>query len=336
MRRAFKLVILLSVLALLIVSYVILSKKTESNDDIPEKTPDIVAFSVEEMLINRISYAYENEKVELIKRDGKWYDYNDETFPLIQSYPNSMASTLSHIQASRVVSEDGKNKEDFGLDNADFVISFSTSDGSEYVFNIGDYNRISDGYYISISSDSKIYLSYSSVTEAFEYALLDMIQGDSLPSIESNSITRIEYIYQGEKGIIEKDASGGDNGIVYNNVDMSGSKTPADSIKSAEFVSTVSLLALDKCEAYKPSADMLNKYGLGDNKYLTLKIDYVRTVKSDNDSTSVEVKTDETVTLNIGQYDGRYYGIKENSDLLYSLKDEEAKLFISALEAIVA
>ena len=342
MKKAIKLIILLLVLAALAVGYFVYSANVE-DDSTNDENSNAVDTRVEVLYldyntIDSIEYVFEEQTVKLKKVGEVWQWAEDSDFSLEQSYPNDMVDALSSIVADRLIADNLDNEADFGMDTPNFTIKYTVSDGTEYVYTIGDYNQTAEGYYIKSSIQDKIFMTKTNPVTPFVYNVLEMAVIDSFSAPDAESITKVEYVVEGKSNIITKDSTD----VLYADpytyfvFDENGVKKGADGRASSEFISAISSISLGDVLAFKPDQDTLEKYGLGEVKSLRLYIDYEVAVGENNADTSVNVTAKKNCKINIGRYvneEGKteYFANVDGSLLLYELRGGEA--LFGAIEA---
>ncbi len=328
MKKLIKLIVLLVVLAGLVVGYILYSnykaEQEKENTDIPQDTT-VNVLSIEETSVTSIEYTYDEEKIMLKKKGDKWLWAEDEDFPLEQSYPEYMLDDLTNIVADRLVADNLDNEADFGMDEPNFVINYTTSDGKEYVYTIGDYNSAAKCYYIKSSVSDKIYMTKKSAVEPFVYYILEMAEVDTIPEFEAEKITSVSTVKEGKKQVLTTDRTGVEfynKPYEYFYVEDNEIKIPADGVATGEFLNAVEALSLGEVVEFKPSDYKISSCGLGDTSRIVLKVTYDEEVSTDETDTSVTVTKSNSFNVYIGKAiaeEDKYYAMFEGSELLYKL-----------------
>lgn len=329
MKKLVKLIVLAVIFAALLAGYLVYSSymKEQEQPDSTEEDTTVEVLNIDKNAISYIEYVYDEETVKLKKTEDTWQWTEDAEFPVDQAYPNDMAAALSKIIAGRVIAEDLENEADFGMDEPNFTVKYSTTGGNDYVYTIGHYNSAAKGYYIKSSAHDKIYFTKDSVVDPFIYYLLDLIMPETLATPKAESITKAELILEGKSSVLTTDSKGADfytKPYSYFFIGPDGKKVAADGQGAGELMSAIAAVSLGNVEAYKPDAETLEKYGLGEKKLLVLKVDYEEQVETDNSNTSVNVTTPKSYSINIGKYTDEeekteYYAMFDGSDILYEL-----------------
>ncbi len=329
MKKSVKLISLLVVLGLLIAGYVIYGKyAAEQPDDTqtPEDT-SVEMLKIDADTILKMEYSLETEKVAFEKTEDGWIWSGDAEFPLSQSYPENMASTLSSLKAIREISDGFENEADYGLDSPSLAVKFITNTEQEYVFSLGDYNTIAEGYYAKISGKNKVYFVDSVTADAFGYGMLDMIKSDKLPSVDAESITKVEYVSSSGSKYITTDSTGAEfyaKPYVFFSKDDNGKVIAVDGKAGGELMSAISKVYLGNAVAYKPDNQALEQYSLTEKTRILVSVDYKKKVENSDSNTSVNLTTNEKYSLYIGvtaDEEGNtvYYAMLPESNVVYKL-----------------
>ena len=196
MKKGIKLFVLLAVLCLMIVGYVIFSGYMQSKENEGEGgTVDtsVSVLDIDYKTISKIEYTYLEEDISFVKEEDEWRWSENADFPVDQTYPTDMASTLSYVVGTRVAAENLDNEADFGMDEPYIVINYSTADGTEYVYTIGSYNSAAKCYYFKHSTQDKIFMTGDSAADPFIYYMLEMAEAETLPTFNAEDATSITY-----------------------------------------------------------------------------------------------------------------------------------------------
>lgn len=110
--------------------------------------------------------------------DG-WVYNGDENFPLSDDFVNSALTTLSCVDAVRVL-EGGGDVSSYGLDEPQMQVSMTAPDG-EHTYLIGDYNSFNGYHYMMAQGQSTVYLIDTGLVDLCTSAEADMIVLDTLP-----------------------------------------------------------------------------------------------------------------------------------------------------------
>lgn len=343
MKKLIKLIALLVILSVLVAGYFVFNsymekKENEKNADASENAV-VEVLSLDADVINSIEYDYVDEKISLKKEGNEWKWTEDSEYPLDQTYPEDMVSVLSAITADRIVAESLDNEADFGMDEPNVTVKFTTTGDKEYVYTIGSYNSTAKGYYIKISGKDKIYITKNSVTDSFVFGVLDMAKPETLDTTTAEMITSVEYTSADKKITLTTDSTGADFYTApysYFYVGKEGVKVAADGQAAGEMMSAAAAATIEYVKYYKPDEETLKRCGFGENKTGVLKVTYNEEVKSDGSDTSVSVTKSNSYTINVAvgtDEEGKtaYYAMLDGSNFVFGLNGGSD--FFSAIEA---
>ena len=329
MKKSAKLISLLLILGLLIAGYVIYGKyaadQTDDTQDEADTTVEMLTLDPDS--ITSIEYALEEENVSMVKNEEGWKWAADEEFPLNQSYPVNMASTLSALRAIREIADSLENEAEYGLDAPELTVKLKTVTGQEYELSLGSYNVIAEGYYAKITGKDKVYFVDALTVDPFGYSMLDMLKSDKLPSVDSESITKVELVASVGTTAITTDSTGAEfyaDPYVFFTKDENGKVIAVDGKAGGEFMSAISEISLGDAVAYKPDAETLEQYALSESARICLNVDYKKAVENSDTNTSVNVTTDEKYSLYVGittdeEGNVAYYAMLPESNVVYKL-----------------
>lgn len=330
MKRPYKLLIAAGVLVVLLVGYFIAahinSKNSQAGEDSDSETITLAELDTD--TLTEISYTYDGETITLAKdEEDAWYYTGDTEFPLNTTRVDAMLTALSSVKATRLISENAEEFEEFGLAEPQCVVTVKSADGSSSVFNIGSYNEMLSSYYINIGGTDKAYLTDADMPESFFYDLIGLVEMDSFDSILSSSVTSLT-IQSAEDTLCLAYFEEG-TPLYYTDSQQwflsdDGALTAADSTVVSSLLSSISSLSYSGCAAYKINESELGNYGLDDPAYvLTVKYNEEETVTSGegDDATEETVVHERTFVLRIGDAleDGGYYVMREGADMICTM-----------------
>ena len=109
-----------------------------------------------------------------------------------------IVSNATNIPAIREIT--GKTMQDCGLDSPKYTAKLAMNDGKEYKIAVGALSADKLGNYISV--DDKIFLCDASVSQGFEFVLLDLANATDIPGIEITSELS-EYVSEQDETRLE-------------------------------------------------------------------------------------------------------------------------------------
>ena len=101
-----------------------------------------------------------------------------------------MEYALADITATRAL-ENVTDFTQYGLDEPQSVISYTTADGASVEILTGDYNDVSGEYYAQLAGEHTVYTVSGDYMEDFQYTIDDLLQVESLPIYEEDTELRV-------------------------------------------------------------------------------------------------------------------------------------------------
>lgn len=194
--RARNLILTLVMLAVVVGLYFVVSdfsKKEEEKEAAAEQEKKITILDMEYSDIAQFSYQHEGETLSFTRKeeDGEshWYYDADESIPLEQSSIETMVSGLTPLSTETQVEGGEENLGDYGLDTPANTVHLKDQEGNEQEILFGNQNSVTLEYYVLV--DGKVYTVSSEKKENFDQSLLNLIEADSYPTFEADSITKV-------------------------------------------------------------------------------------------------------------------------------------------------
>ncbi|HBD00098.1 MAG TPA: hypothetical protein DC053_13255 [Lachnoclostridium sp.] len=212
--------------------------------------------------VSNLSYDIDGQELSFMKKDGKWGYEGDDLFPVKQEEMDSLASTVSKLEALRKL-EGGDSLSAYGLDKPIRKISAAAEDGTKSVILLG--NATGDGdYYASVEGQDTPYLISSTLYNETSTGLNDLMALEEFPAVSGADIKSITVTKDGSsKHFVKKKLEDEDGNIEWyrdsadspdNKIsDNSGLNVLADSLSS---------LKVKNCSNYKVQENELAGYGL--------------------------------------------------------------------------
>lgn len=145
--------------------------QTQSKQPIEQEAViTVVAFSSEDIV--RFSYDYEGTTYSFVKEEGTWYYAEDKPISLIQTSIADMIAGVALLTAELAI-ENVTDMTQYGLTEPQRTLRLETEAESVTLL-VGDYNSMSDVYYLSKAGDTTVYAVSPAVMEAFERSLEDV------------------------------------------------------------------------------------------------------------------------------------------------------------------
>ena len=180
MKKTGKLCILLAVLATLTVGTflaknITASTAAETGAALEEESVTLSFLSDD---ADAFSCTYAGETLSFVRSDAGWTLKGEETFPLSQSSVEKMLSWLSNISVEKTLSTPDELSA-YGLEDPECSVT-----AGDKTFSLGNRQDM-DGYtYISLG-DGNVYLVDSSVSSVLCLSKADLVENETLPSLEN-------------------------------------------------------------------------------------------------------------------------------------------------------
>ena len=338
-RNSFTMVSLLMVLAVLIVVYYAYNKKgfPEETDDKNSSTEEnITVATIDTDKVNSVHYIGKDADIILTLEDNLWISEEEPGRPINQSYVENLVNLVKTINARRLVSEDGDNLSEYGLDNPRAYLKLTMEDQTSLTLKIGDKSTGISGNYGMVNEDNKVYLLNPTYGSGLEYSDIDFTAVESKPEINAENIEHIQVINRDEDDF--ELVMNNDN--KYNHINSSISNwviiKPYDGVYAADPSKVTDLqrdysdFSFQACVDY--SGDSFGQYGL-DNPVASVYVRYLETHTEALDEPEIDPSTGEEikekVTYDNKEYklyigdkadESNYYVKREGSDYVYTMR----------------
>lgn len=173
-KQKMQLLLLLAALVLLGGGYLGL-KRYNSVQEEKEAEPEGEALvSLKEDEIIRFSYEYNDVEYSYEKDGDTWYYTPDKSLNLTQYRLNTIVSKLAGLRAQETIT-DVKDMSQYGLDKPSRTFSFDT-EAESYVFYVGDYNSVTDTYYMCKPSGDTVYTVETTSITVLNLDVADIVE----------------------------------------------------------------------------------------------------------------------------------------------------------------
>lgn len=302
MNRRKRLAVLLGVLAVCAGGAVIISR-INFEEKMTGTTTKVV--DVDSAEITYLAWNYEDE-VAFVREDGEWEYEADEKMSVDQNLLDEIAENLSQITSDKRV-EEVKTLGIYGLSDPAYTITIEADE--TYEISIGD-ETFSDGEVYISTGDDYVYLTDSELIENISYSLLDCVQKEEIPDMETISSVSVEkeksvdIVYEENSGYCYSDAytyylKDGDE---YRNL---------DNTKTEETFAALSEFAWEECVDYYAEDSELASYGL-DEPDAAVTVVYLEEGEDEKQEFSYEV----------GTSGDAYYAKLKDSSIVYSVSED--------------
>lgn len=330
MKREKRLLVLSGVLVVCVAGAVIISRI-----DFEEKMTgtETTIVDVDSADITYLAWNYENDEVAFTHEDGEWAYESDEKMSVDQELLDEIAENLSDITSDKMV-EEVQSLGVYGLSDPAYNITIKTADDT-YEISVGD-ETFSDGEVYISNGDEYVYLTDAGLIDDISYTLLDCVQKEEIPEMESISELTVvnedteDMIYQENSGYCYSDSytyymKDGDNWLNLDNEN------------TEETFTALSEFSWEECADYYADESELSSYGL-DTPDASVSITY-QPAEEDEDSESSEEEensdggseeTQQKFEYEVGKAGDTCYAKLKDSNIVYSISEDVYNAAVNA------
>ncbi len=139
----------------------------------------------------------QKEPVTLIKTDGTWRITEPKPYPADQQAVAGVLSTLSGLNADRIVDEKATDRKQYGLEPAQVELDISGKGGATQRLLLGEDTVAGGDVYAALVSDPRVYTMASYNKSSLAKTLNDL-RDKSLSTLSADKVSRVELIKKGE------------------------------------------------------------------------------------------------------------------------------------------
>lgn len=321
MRRERKLMILCGVLVVCAAGAVVVSRIDFEEKMTGTETTIVDADSSD---ITYLAWNYEDDKMAFAREDGTWTYESDAKMSVDQDLLDEIAENLSNIVSDKKV-EEVQSLGVYGLSDPAYDITIKTADDT-WEIAVGD-ETFSDGEVYISNGDGYVYLTDSGLIDDISYTLLDCVQKEEIPQMES--ISEIKIVNGDTADIIYKENAGYCYSDAYTYYMKDGNTYKnLDNVETGSMFTTLSEFSWSECVDYYADNTELEYYGLSDPS-ATVSIIY-KPASDEEDSEESENAEDQVFEYEVGSSDNAYYAKLVDSDIVYSISED---VYLAAVNA---
>ena len=187
-----------------------------------------------------------------------------EDYALQSGIPDKIANAAAKLDFSKVASQSGDKKSEFGLDEPRATVTVTYNDKTKAKFIVGSDAPQSAGTYIQFGTEPTIYLCDTETVSAFDLGLNDFMDlniNKTADTTENNDASSITISGSGfDSEIVLKPNKDGKNAASFVMTSPSGGY--ANESEASLISGGIRGLYADSVEMVDPSDDQLNKLGL--------------------------------------------------------------------------
>ena len=294
MKQKKSMLILVGILVVLAILYIGLRFWNQKNSREEEEKIAVT----EEVKLLGLSYTDGTDTMAFKKEDGIWYYEADQEIPMNQTTVEDIVSKVENLSAVREL-DNPDDLADYGLEEPAYTIRSTTEDEEESILYIG--NTTGENYYVTINDTKKVYTITSDLVTSLQFDLSGLVENDSVPSIGSGNLKKVEVTEDGMTDSYEEEGELG------------------------ELAGGFGTLSLTECVDYHVTEEKLLQYGLDEENRITAVATY-------QDSST---EKEETFTIYIGNVEesGTYrYIMAKDSKMVYQVNKDIVKNMITVEE----
>lgn len=262
--------------------------------------------------VSTIRYESAGGEVALEYAGGAWTLPRDTDFPVNQSSAASMATYLSPLCATALVTQSGADLVAYGLDEPSNRIEAETDAGEACTVLVGAQNTHTGEYYIKLEGEEPVYTVPESFVSAFVRTERDLQQVESWPVESADSVTRA-VLEQSGNALTVKASTDADGNKTYTVSDGTRTETP-DTTSAQAFISSAGTLYFSGSADFKPTDEALAAYGLAEPTAV-LTVEWTRT----DDASGAQETVTSVLYLGATDENGDYYARLAGSEAVGTL-----------------
>jgi hypothetical protein len=187
----------------------------------------------------------QTEPVTLKKTDGQWQIAEPKPYRADQEAVAGMLSTLSGLNADRIVEEKASDRKQYGLDPAQVELDISVKGGTRQLL-LGDDTPTGGDVYAALSTDPRVFTIASYQKSSLAKSLNDL-RDKSLVTLSADKVSRLELLEKGEDLEFDRTKDGWQI--------LKPAPSPADGTAVNALVSTLTNARMDLNTTTDPAAE---------------------------------------------------------------------------------
>lgn len=172
-------------------------QKTEAAKPSTDNTAKILSIPEDQIREVRIKKTGADETVVRKGDDGKWQIVQPKPLPADQDSVNSLASTLSSLNADKTVEDKAADLSPYGLNTPSLDVTVVKKDGKKQDVIVGDDTPTGSGAYAKLANDPRVYTVYSYVKTSLDKSPNDL-RDKRLLTFDQDKLTRVDLEAKGE------------------------------------------------------------------------------------------------------------------------------------------
>jgi hypothetical protein len=208
-------------------------KPAEESAAVPASTAPVIVkinpADVSQLIIKQ------KEPVTLKKTNGQWQITEPKPYPADQEAVAGVLSTLSGLNADRIVEEKASDRKQYGLDPAQVELDIGVKGGARQLL-LGDDTPTGGNVYAALATDPRVFTVASYQKSSLAKSLNDL-RDKSLVTLSADKVSRVELMKKGEDLEFDRTKDGWQI--------LKPASSPADSAAVNALVSTLTNARMD-------------------------------------------------------------------------------------------
>ena len=285
-KQVISIIIMFAAVVLLALGYMLAKnykdKKSEektAEEEAESETIDI--YDIDKDKVVKISVMNSSGSFDIVLKDNEWVQEGTDV-PMNSESVQGMLDAIADVDAIKVISEDGNNLAEYGLDAPQMSYTVTLSDDTQYTVRLGiALSTDVSAHYALLDSDTKVYSVSDNYYDPFDVDIISMTQIEDEVNINSEYITSVSVTDKNGLDFAAKYiGEQADNGYYKWEITKPYKDIFADTDTLNAQLEKYSAISYEKCVDY--NCEDLSKYGL-DKPYGTIRLDYY-TVTGTEDS----------------------------------------------------
>lgn len=170
-KQKIQLVIILILLIAIAAAYAGV-KYYNNNHTEEEETVSYTVTQDDASSVKALSLSNDNGELSFTKEGDTWYENSDKTVSIDANALEDIIDAAATVTSEDVI-ENVEDMSQYGLDNPEITVTYTTGSGS-ITLEIGDYNSSVSKYYVCVKGENMVYTMDSSVRASFTKSLDDL------------------------------------------------------------------------------------------------------------------------------------------------------------------
>ena len=149
-------------------------------------------FSVSSKTVDRITIRYEDETLELEKKDDTWY-IPGSSMQINQTRAATIVTYVSHVFVTKAAEEGVTDFAKYDLDPPKTIVEVHTTDGQEYTLSYGAFSPDQKSVYLRVDDEDIVYMQGSGTPELIMQTM-DSMKDLTMEKGEAADLSEIFYV----------------------------------------------------------------------------------------------------------------------------------------------